>query len=105
MSRFTLVKKEKTSSHTIYTIFGIKIKTAHDFAYNKLYFKDFLQGYLFLIRLKKYPEKITSLALGSSHCQYSVVNNENLINCGIGSQDLYYSYQLYHKYASSLPNL
>ena len=59
--------------------------------------------------LEKNKDKIETLFLGSSHGDIGI--NTNAIpdckgyNLCFGSQDLYYSYELYKKYADFLPNL
>lgn len=49
--------------------------------------------------------KIDTLILGSSHGQYAYVPKNGEYNLCLPSQDLYYSYALYKKYAGKLKNL
>lgn len=50
-------------------------------------------------------ESINTFCSGSSHAQMSFIDDENSINFGNGSQDLYYQWKLYEKYNSFFPNL
>lgn len=55
---------------------------------------------------KKWIKKDTeTLVLGSSHGEYGWAPQKGEYNLCLASQDLYYSYQLYHKYVPKLPKL
>ncbi len=59
--------------------------------------------------IEVYKDKIENLFLGSSNGDYGVNTNmfdaNKAFNLCIASQDLYYSFQLYKKYAEELKNL
>lgn len=50
-------------------------------------------------------KNVKTLILGSSHGDYAWIPDKDEFNFCLASQDLYYSYQLYHKYVKFLPNL
>lgn len=55
--------------------------------------------------LQRHAKTIETLVLGSSHGEFGFTPNPTSFNLCLSSQDLYYSYQLYQKYASHLPKL
>lgn len=72
--------------------------------------KDILTHYLIKRDgLLKQVKNIEYLFLGSSHCELAVntncFENNKAYNLGLGSQDLYYSFELYKKFAPILKNL
>jgi len=48
---------------------------------------------------------VETIVLGSSAARAGYIENEKSVNFGIDAQDLYYSYQLFHKYKTIIPNL
>ena len=66
---------------------------------------DIKQCLFFLKKFNKNYNKINTLILGSSHARQSIVEESQILNVGLGSQDLYYSWQLYVKYNMFLPKL
>ena len=48
--------------------------------------------------MMNFVKSYTTIALGSSHMQYGFIPDENEINLGSPSQDLYYIYNLYQKF-------
>lgn len=46
-----------------------------------------------------------TLVIGSSHAMYGIIPDENTVNLGMASQDLYYSWKLYEKYVRQMPFL
>ena len=58
--------------------------------------------------LKKKQSIVNTLAIGSSHCAYSIIPeefNKNIFNLGVTSQDLFGSYWMYKNIIDDLPNL
>lgn len=49
------------------------------------------------------PQK--TLIIGSSHAMYGFIPDDDTINLGMASQDLYYSWKLYEKYVLQMPSL
>ncbi len=73
----------------------------------KYYYKNHFDTiYKKHLSLENNINKIQTLVLGSSHGHYAFLPKEETeFNLSIRSQDLYYSYKLYQKYASKLSNL
>ena len=67
--------------------------------------KAYLVGLKKKTGLENQLSNIHTLVLGSSHGQYSFVPEKGEYNLCLPSQDLYYSYSLYKKYACQLKNL
>lgn len=66
-----------------------------------------LQHFNKFIQLQYYKNHIKTLVLGSSHGDFGYIAKEDEFNLSLTSQDLYYSYKLYEKYAnlSQLKNI
>ena len=65
----------------------------------------YLVGLKKKIGLEQQINTVENLILGCSHGQYSYVPRKGEYNLCLPSQDLYYSYALYKKYAKKLKNL
>lgn len=64
---------------------------------------------LVLFRRQQIREKtgpiVQNMILGPCNARCGWVETKEDINCGVGAQDLYYSYQIYKKYYENFPNL
>lgn len=104
-----LYKITKTNSHRIFEICGIRLKFKRKKKQRKnlsdMLLIDIKQCLFFLKKFNKNYNKINTLILGSSHARQSIVEESQILNVGLGSQDLYYSWQLYVKYNMFLPKL
>lgn len=69
------------------------------------YIQAYLVGLKKKIGLEQQAGTIENLILGCSHGQYSYIPQQKEYNLCLPSQDLYYSYALYKKYAGQLKNL
>jgi len=56
-------------------------------------------------RLFSKINNVKTLVLGTSPARCSYIENDTSINMGIDGQDLYYSYMLFEKYKTIIPNL
>lgn len=57
------------------------------------------------IQIRNKALQTKTLVLGSSHAKCGWITQDNELNLGVDSQDLYYSYFLYHKYSELMPDL
>lgn len=60
---------------------------------------------LILAGLVKIPKNTDTIILGSSHFRFGYLPQEHQYNISMASQDLYYSYQFYKKYAADVKNI
>ena len=66
---------------------------------------DFVKAQCLLDNIKIKKDNAKTIILGSSHAQMSYIDDEESINFGNGSQDLYYSWKIYEKFSFMLPKL
>lgn len=67
--------------------------------------RDFITAAMKYWGLNKNISTIKTLVLGSSHGQYSYIPDDSEYNIALPSQDLYYNYKIYEKYADKMKNL
>ena len=58
-----------------------------------------------LAGIQKMPKTADTIAIGSSHFMWGFLPKENQYKISLDSLDLYYSYQLYKKYAQNVKNV
>lgn len=58
-----------------------------------------------LAGLVKRPKDLNTVIFGSSHFKFGYLPQEHQYNIAMASQDLYYSYQFYKKYANGVKNV
>lgn len=58
-----------------------------------------------LAGLQKVSKDINTIAIGSSHFMCGILPEENQYKLSLASLDLYYSYELYKKYAQNIKNV